>query len=381
MPDAIEPSELVLEPPFEHLGGLLWRVDLPPGFAGSGDSNDAPAVSRLKLREGGVPLGPAHSLHADIERVGQGRYSHWGSSLWFSTSDGSDPNTSPGHYTVSTGAPTLKVLGFGSCHLHAALTDLQTRGLVHSVWSDPLLSYSPRETLQLVQVQLGRVALPAVVRDFVLSTGAGTTSLPHVLEKAEFVFLELGAKIDVVSGGFSLTRSKLLDDLVVPVMALGREEGRVAKRWYHQGLIRQNEPVRAESAERLLELLPKAGVVSRNAAEIVRSARGAQQDDAAAARTVNEIRAVLGEKPVCVLSTQNMFTPDGRPVTWPGNFLKQLDRICELAEVPVLHPSRLLTERGAAFALHADLHHFTPQFISVLGDEMLAMGRRALGSD
>jgi hypothetical protein len=33
-----------------------------------------------------------HSLHEDIRRRGTGRFSHWGDCIYFSTSDGSDPN-------------------------------------------------------------------------------------------------------------------------------------------------------------------------------------------------------------------------------------------------------------------------------------------------
>jgi hypothetical protein len=41
--------------------------------------------------EDGRPLGPAHSFHDTIRNQGRGRFSHWHSGLYFSTSDGSDP--------------------------------------------------------------------------------------------------------------------------------------------------------------------------------------------------------------------------------------------------------------------------------------------------
>jgi pectate lyase len=37
-------------------------------------------------------LGLAHSLHADIIAHGKGRFSHWGTSVYFSASDNTDPN-------------------------------------------------------------------------------------------------------------------------------------------------------------------------------------------------------------------------------------------------------------------------------------------------
>jgi len=55
------------------------------------DSSDSPSASRLQLFEQGVPLGPAHSMHADIEQKGQGRFSNWNSYIVFSATDNSNP--------------------------------------------------------------------------------------------------------------------------------------------------------------------------------------------------------------------------------------------------------------------------------------------------
>jgi hypothetical protein len=56
-----------------------------------GDSSDAPDRSPMILYEDGKPLGPAHSVHADISKYGHGRFSHWNKMVIFSTSDNSDP--------------------------------------------------------------------------------------------------------------------------------------------------------------------------------------------------------------------------------------------------------------------------------------------------
>lgn len=55
------------------------------------DSLDKPNQSKTEVFEDDKPLGPAHTNHQDIDRVGSGRYSHWGTTLYFSTSDNSDP--------------------------------------------------------------------------------------------------------------------------------------------------------------------------------------------------------------------------------------------------------------------------------------------------
>ena len=67
------------------------------------DSNDWPALSSLEVREDGHLLSPAHALHADIVKIGAGRYSHWNGYLIFSTSDNSDPNTNGRTYRAFIG--------------------------------------------------------------------------------------------------------------------------------------------------------------------------------------------------------------------------------------------------------------------------------------
>ncbi len=81
-----------LAPPFAHVGGRQYAAELP-GLEHMADSNEAPQRSPLMLYEDGVMLGLAHSVHAHIARHGGGRFSHWGRTLSFSASDGSDPNT------------------------------------------------------------------------------------------------------------------------------------------------------------------------------------------------------------------------------------------------------------------------------------------------
>jgi hypothetical protein len=71
------------------------------GLSNIADSNDNNRRSPVVLYEDGHPLGPAHSLHADIADLGMGRYSHWTTEgVRFSTSDNSDPNSNGRHYWI-----------------------------------------------------------------------------------------------------------------------------------------------------------------------------------------------------------------------------------------------------------------------------------------
>lgn len=68
------------------------------------DSTLEPSRSHLILFEDKRALGPAHTLHDQIRSAGAGRYSHWGSTIIFATSDDSDPRTNGRRYSFAAGA-------------------------------------------------------------------------------------------------------------------------------------------------------------------------------------------------------------------------------------------------------------------------------------
>jgi hypothetical protein len=93
------------------------------------DSNEAPAVSNLVLRENGRPIGPAHSNHEDINLNGHGRYSHWADSLRFSTSDNSDPRTNQRTYTIVARPTSTRIALLGMLLVGVLVVVRQRRGL------------------------------------------------------------------------------------------------------------------------------------------------------------------------------------------------------------------------------------------------------------
>jgi 2-polyprenyl-3-methyl-5-hydroxy-6-metoxy-1,4-benzoquinol methylase len=88
-----------LEPPFEKGAGRIW-VALLTDLAERADTVQTPARSEIQLLEDGTWLPFGHSPHVSIERLGGGRFSHWGERFFFSTSDNSDPNTNGRIYSI-----------------------------------------------------------------------------------------------------------------------------------------------------------------------------------------------------------------------------------------------------------------------------------------
>lgn len=374
-----------LLPPFEHRAGLAWVAHLSD-VKWSSDSSEDKRCSQLRLWENEAQLGPRHAFHHVIENEGAGRYSHWNGGLIFSTGDGSDPNINGRRYTVSLGAPAIRAVGFGSCHLHNALIELEEKALVHWAWRTPALAHTPREAAQLLAFHLGELDVPTPLHAVTVADTALTSTDsedfrpdPARIKQADVAFLEFGSTVDIAYGPFFLLRAPLRTRFIDKFAALGAASRQTAYRWYNQGLLKRNEAVRLECAERMLDMIPRIGVSSPDlATDVVRHARGVEQDMASVVETMRWIRDTLQAKATCVLSSQNAFMPDGRPLSWPGNFFRVIETACGEIGLPLLHTKSLVAERGAAFAIRKDLVHFTPQMISLLGTEMLAMGQRTL---
>lgn len=94
--------------PFSREEGECWIArlrDLPQSqqLEAEADTDNATQRSVWTLLEDGKPLGPAHTSHATIRSYGRGAFSHWKRDLYFSTSDGTDPNSNGRRYTLVRG--------------------------------------------------------------------------------------------------------------------------------------------------------------------------------------------------------------------------------------------------------------------------------------
>lgn len=83
--------------PFANDGGFCWTCQVEE-WQDLSDTSEFPLRSPIVMTEDGVMMGPAHSLHDHVRTEGRGRYSHWGSAIYCSTSDGTDPNANGRKY-------------------------------------------------------------------------------------------------------------------------------------------------------------------------------------------------------------------------------------------------------------------------------------------
>jgi SAM-dependent methyltransferase len=92
-------QKIALNRPFPPLRGKCVSADVVHLF-GAGNTNVETLQSHLFLYEDGQMLGPPHAAVAMVEREGMGRYGHWDGVLYFSSSDGTDPNSNGRTYDV-----------------------------------------------------------------------------------------------------------------------------------------------------------------------------------------------------------------------------------------------------------------------------------------
>jgi hypothetical protein len=94
-------TPLELKRPFAKSGtGYAYVAAAPKQFQDSGNDLKNVAKSPLLLCENGRPIGPVHTPLNEIQTSGSGRFTHWGTNIFFSTSDNSDPNTNGRVYSV-----------------------------------------------------------------------------------------------------------------------------------------------------------------------------------------------------------------------------------------------------------------------------------------
>ncbi len=79
-----------------HEEGLCYLARIPLIVPNERDEGQ----TGIRLFEDDVELSESKSTHADIRSLGGGRFSQWGETLYFSTTDGSDPTTNDRRYTI-----------------------------------------------------------------------------------------------------------------------------------------------------------------------------------------------------------------------------------------------------------------------------------------
>ncbi len=369
-------SENILRGPFTCVAGYQWRCYTAQGLPARTDSNTFPRQSPLQLFEDGVLLGPAHCIHAEIELEGQGRYSFWEGAINFASSDNSDPNTNGRVYSVRVGPPIFNAMTFGSCHLTFAIQTLEKSGEGNRVFTGPSQSHYTREAIQHLRLYRGELDMPEPLRRLSLKPEDDSLIDTHFNDVADATFLEVCTPFQVRYRDWWLNRNLMGERIVGPIAKLSEDALYAVTHWFYNGLLKPNEAIRAESAQKLVDFLPRDDDFEW-LRDVVLEAHVVRQDKGALAADISEFRDMLSTPLVLVTHTLR-YMPDGRPISWPAGFHGEVNAVARDLGLAVVNPHEMVAERGAEFALTSDDNpHYTPEFNAVLGERMLGEGRKA----
>lgn len=99
-------KRIELSCPFVANDPLVWRTDIPE-FSALADTPAEPRRSTLLMWENDVPLAYPHCGYANIAQYGAGRYRHWQDSVYFTTSDNTNPNLNGKQYAFTVDSPEI----------------------------------------------------------------------------------------------------------------------------------------------------------------------------------------------------------------------------------------------------------------------------------
>jgi peptidoglycan/LPS O-acetylase OafA/YrhL len=197
----------------QHEAGYAFTVAAPTGARSwlslPMDGPGKERQSTLKVFENGNALGPPHSSHNSIRRVGSGGFSHWGDYVYFSASDDSDPRSNGRRYTVSAQLELIPLLWWCAAITLAAI----------------LAGYIALALLGVIEIS-SRIGIERLLAAALAVSIAATTAISLLLTHQ----FELSAEIDSTQvqheAGYAFTIAAPIDDrswLSLPMDGPGKE--------------------------------------------------------------------------------------------------------------------------------------------------------------
>ena len=278
------------------------------------------------------------------------------------------------------------IFGLGSCQIHEPIYSLTRRKLAKAVFPAVRFSTTPyvhslAEAVQFIQFCRGRIDLPQRLRrymyyDFEFEPASGNGA---GIDASTVVFLEICTPVKIFVDQYVLNRFEIGRRIVLPISAASEEAHRIAHQWADT-LFRPTEDTSPICKERFLEILPCESEEDLAAREVVANATSRQLDQQQIISGIEAVRELVA-KPIIVFTHTLRYMPDGRPVSWPADFRRNVIEACRRLDLPYVAPSSIIMKHGVDAALMPDLMHPRDEFKRVLGDEFLDFLDRAAVGD
>lgn len=278
----------------------------------------------------------------------------------------------------------IEVVPLGACNLDLPIEFLWAENLVRNAWirfgeGANVTAYSTAEAVQSLEYLRGERTIAPELWDFcglTLTTDPRATT-GATLDFAEVAVFENNSPFQIEYDGLALNRRAMEDRLLTPVRGLSAELNRCGVAWLNQGLYGCQETLRAETgatlAAAVTDDLPDAAL----ARDVLRHARCVRSDLETQVAQIGALRDLL-RVPLTLMTYVRFWTPDGRPMPWPMDFLKQTRQIAQRHNLMLFEPNELVRRLGAANCLQDDMIHYKREFAPTIGAALFEFLRNAV---
>jgi hypothetical protein len=232
----------------------------------------------------------------------------------------------------------------------------------YSVVGPSFFTYTLNEMLQAIACYRGEVSIP---EDYYflcnLRPHCAPTPANNPLDRADVAIVEPNTSHEIILDGIYINRRPVLQ-LLISLNNVAPEAKQLALRWFDKGLVAMDEDAREMIARELLAMIPKTFPRRGLLTAVLSRARGTKPNPKDSLR---QLTSALN-CPVGVVTFTWAYMPDGRALSWPTEFYRDILSAAGELDLPVFEPRHLVQQAGTTFALESDMRHYTGTFMPVI---------------
>ncbi|HMN70389.1 MAG TPA: hypothetical protein PKA55_00825 [Rhodoblastus sp.] len=285
---------------------------------------------------------------------------------------------------------TIRVMAMGGCNLRGPLAKVRGVGrrAPGSAWSavpanfrvvgPPFWTYTFGEIIQTLDLYRGERKIPDEYRPM-CGIDRNFVAKPEILKETDVFLLEPNTSQEISLDGYFLNRVPVIN-MMHALRELGAGYGSQVGQWYSRGINGLDHEFAQKVAKELSPILRDADL-SPNEKELylmtLNEARGSVRDVGEGLRQVLSII----DRPVGLVTYTWQYLEDGRYISWPAVFIKQVLAAAEKFSIPALEPYKYVLERGAKAAMREDMRHYNGEFEPFMAGKLVSFLHAVAGRE
>jgi len=217
-----------------------------------------------------------------------------------------------------------------------------------------------------MQIFRGETDVPPELRPYCfLAPRLRRTRQPRDFSDVELALVEVSSATELNYRGYSLHQFGINQNLIRPHFWAIPAQRRLANLWV-KGLRAFDEDTRAKNAQALIEALPAETPNAELLRSILDETRSAPADSAAG---LTALRSKLS-CPIGLVIRHFRYMPDGRPVSWPPDFVETLRTTAQRLNIPVFDPAPMVAAAGVEEAIGDETDHYRESYRPIMGEAL-----------